>query len=67
VTGPLPDLEAPPAGTECPDCGEQLRIAGFCASCFERSMQDRERAIEALLDEARRGARTWQLGRAVRA
>lgn len=67
MTQPMPDLEAPPLGTECPDCGEELRITGFCATCYEQQLEDRERAIAAQLAEARRRARTWQLGRAARA
>lgn len=63
----LPDLEAPPDGTTCDDCGQELRITGFCVVCFERAMQERDRAIAAQLDEARRRARTWQLSRAVQA
>ncbi len=65
--GSLPDLEAPPPGTACEQCGEELRVSGFCSVCYEQQLEDRERAIAAQLDEARRRARTWQLGRAVRA
>jgi hypothetical protein len=59
----LPDLEAPPPGTECEQCGEELRVSGFCPVCYERQIEERERLIEAQLAEARRRARTWQLGR----
>ena len=63
MTRALPSLEAPPAGTECPACGEPTRLAAplFCASCFEIRMRAREAAIKADLAAARRRARTWQL------
>ena len=63
----LPPLDEPPSGTACASCGEELRIVGFCAPCFEASLQAREAAIRAQLAEAKRRARTWQLGRAVSA
>ena len=67
MTRPLPSLEEPAPGTCCPHCSEPLALVGFCAMCFEREMQAREAAIRAQLAEARRRARTWQLGRAVQA
>ena len=42
MTRDLPSLEEPWPGTACPDCGEELRIVGFCAVCFEHSMQAHE-------------------------
>ena len=74
----LPSLEAPPPGTACARCGLELRIEGFCPECHEREMQRlealvqaavemRQRAIRADHETARCRARTWQLGRAVRA
>lgn len=65
MTLPLPSLEAPAPGTVCAECGCEVRLEGFCAVCFERSMQERERLIAAQLAEARRRARTWFLSRAV--
>jgi hypothetical protein len=65
VSCPLPSLEEPPAGTACEHCGLELRVEGFCPECFEHSMQVREVAIREQLKQARRRARTWQLGRAV--
>ena len=72
VTRDLPSLEEPWPGTACPDCGEELRIVGFCAVCFEHSMQaqevleaERQKAIRRDHLEARRRARAWQLGKAV--
>lgn len=61
----LPSLEEPPPGTCCPRCAEELRIEGFCASCFEASLQAHETAIRKDHETARKRARTWQLGRAV--
>lgn len=66
----LPPLDEPPAGTTCARCGEELRIVGFCASCYEREMSkleaiERQRRVRADFERAR--ARTWQLGRAVSA
>jgi len=63
----LLSLDAPAPGSTCPRCREPLRIEGFCAECFERSMRAREKAIKAKLAEARKRARTWQLGRGVQA
>jgi hypothetical protein len=63
----LPSLEEPAPGTACERCGLELRVEGFCPECFERSMQAREQALQADLAEARTRARTWQVGRAVRA
>ncbi len=65
MSAQLPSLEEPAPGTTCPTCDQPLRIEGFCATCFERSMQEQERLIEAQLSEARRRARTWHLHRAV--
>jgi len=67
MSGPLPSLEEPEPGSKCPDCREPIRLAAppFCASCFEKAMRQREAAIRAQLAEAKRRARTWQLGRAV--
>jgi len=65
MTRDLPSLEAPDPGTVCDRCGEELRVMGFCAECFEHSLQAREEAVAAQLREARRRARTWQLDRAV--
>lgn len=63
---PLPSLEEPWPGTTCPACGDELRIVGFCASCYEAAMvavEARQHARVAQLAEARRRARAWQLGR----
>ncbi len=57
----LPSLEEPAPGTTCPACGEEIRVLGFCPSCFETSMQERERLLEAQLAEARRRARRWHV------
>jgi hypothetical protein len=65
MTAPLLSLEEPEPGTCCPVCREPQRLTSFCAGCFEASLQAREAAIAAQLEEARRRARTWQLGRAV--
>jgi predicted amidophosphoribosyltransferase len=67
MTLPLPSLEEPEPGTSCPRCQEPVRLAApiFCASCFEQSLQARERAIAADYAEARKRARTWQLARVV--
>lgn len=59
----MPSLEEPPAGTTCPRCGEELRVEGFCAVCFERELQAREAVIERDLAAARTRARTWKLHR----
>ena len=67
MTRDLPSLEEPAPGSECPDCGEPIRVERFCAPCFERSMQAREAAIAVDLATARRKARAWQLGRGVSA
>ena len=67
MTPALPSLDEPEPGTCCQRCAEPLRIVGFCAPCFEASLQAREAAIRAQLAEAKRRARTWQLGRAVQA
>ena len=51
---------------ECIRCGKRMRtrgIDGRCIACFEASLQAREAAIRAQLAEAKRRARTWQLGR----
>ena len=65
MTLPLPSLEEPEPGACCQRCGEPLRIEGFCAGCFEQSMRARERMVAAELEEARRRARAWQVGRVV--
>ena len=69
MTPDLPSLEEPAPGSKCPDCREPIRLAAptFCASCFEKAMRQREAAIRAQIAEAKRRARTWQLGRAVQA
>ncbi len=67
MTAPLPSLEEPAPGTTCPVCGEEIRVMGFCPVCFERSLQASEAKVAAVLDQAKRRARTWQLGRAVQA
>ena len=61
----LPSLEAPEPGTACEGCGRELRIVGFCAACFEDSMQEQERLVASQLKQARKRARAWQLGRGV--
>lgn len=67
MTRALPSLEAPAPGTVCEHCGEEVRLSApsFCASCFERDMEERERLVRAQLALAKRRARTWQLSRAV--
>lgn len=64
MTGQLPSIEAPAPGTCCPHCREELRIAGFCASCFELWITRHAQARDALIAEARRRARAWYLERA---
>ena len=72
---PLPSLDEPEPGTCCPECRRPVRLAFpvFCPSCDEAAWQvrraeiraDYEAAIRAKHEEARKRARTWQLGRAV--
>ena len=57
MTRPLPSLEEPEAGTCCPHCCEPLVLVGYCGACRW------DGAAEAQLAEAKRRARTWQLGR----
>ena len=67
MTRNLPSLEEPEPGTACEGCGRELQIVGFCAACFEDSMQEREQLIAAQMKQARKRARAWQLGRGVQA
>jgi len=67
VTPALPSLEEPDPGTACESCGRELRLIGFCAPCFEDSMQEREALVREQLKAARKRARTWQLSRGVSA
>ena len=59
MTPALPYLEAPELGECCPRCFELLVLVGYCGVCRW------DGAAEAQLAEAKRRARTWQLGRAV--
>ena len=65
VTPALPSLEEPAPGTCCPRCAEPLALIGWCGACGWDA--EREQAWRAQLAEAKRRARTWQLGRAVSA
>ena len=65
MTRALPSLEEPAPGTHCPHCNRPLRIEGFCAPCFEESLQVREQLVETELAGVRKRARAWALGRAV--
>jgi transcription initiation factor IIE alpha subunit len=72
VTPALPSLEAPPHGTTCPACGEELRIVGWCATCYEREMVkleaiERQRRVRADFERARARTRAWRHARAVSA
>ena len=54
MTRALPSLEAPPSGSTCDTCGEEIRILGFCASCYDHAMQEHELAnLQAELDPMR--------------
>ena len=70
MTRGLPSLEEPTR--PCPDCGYPLTFEApdWCPVCEAVAMDDlaereqkRLAAIRAQLAEARRRARTWQLGR----
>lgn len=69
MSAPLPSLEVyPPGALTCAICGDEMRLANFCPTCFENETQRWEALQEQVqrdLAEAKRRARTWQLGRAV--
>lgn len=73
MTRAKPDLEVyPPGALTCAICGDEMRLANFCPTCYEQELQRWEalqaqsrRALRRDLAEAKRRARTWQLGRAV--
>ncbi len=67
MTCQLPSLEVLPVGLTCPVCGDEMRLEHFCPTCFERSLQASEAKVQAVLDQAKRRARTWQLHRALQA
>ena len=63
VTRDLPSLDAPAPGATCPRCLELVELVGMCGACGWDA--EREQAWRAQVAEAKRRARTWQLGRAV--
>ena len=69
VSAPLPDIEVRDVGElRCAICGDEMRLANFCPTCFEAETQRWEALQEQVrldLAEAKRRARTWQLDRAV--
>ena len=66
MTPALPSLESPAPGSTCPRCAEPLNLIGWCY-CGWRGNEAREAAIRADLEDARKRARAWQLGRGVSA
>ena len=60
----LPSLEVHhPGELSCPHCGDEMRLDSFCPTCFEASLEARERLIEAQLEEARFRTRAWKHAR----
>lgn len=62
----LPSLDVyPPGALTCAICGDEMRLANFCPTCEAQRWEALQERVKRDLDEAKRRARTWKLGRAV--